>query len=144
MKYLLSFYFFVHSISCFSQDWPSQEFINKFNYKEVLGDTTGLGKLPDKLKPAMYPNGKEGIYILIKNETKFPNTETNLNNKGRVILSYVVDSKGKVDDIRVIQSAGKIFDKEAIRVIKKMHRWIPATLDNRIVRVKYTQSFSFD
>ncbi|MNT15921.1 Gram-negative bacterial tonB protein [compost metagenome] len=131
------------SISCFSQDWPSLEFINKNNYQEVVGDTSKLGPAPKLLKYAMYPNGKEGIYELIKDETKFPETRSKPKNGGKVLLKYVVNKLGGIEDIEVIISAGKPFDREAIRVLKKMERWIPGKLDNKEVRVMYTQPFSF-
>ena len=143
MKLLLIFSLLSISITCFSQDWPSLEYINKNNYQEVVGDTTNLGQAPKLLKYAMYPNGKQGIYELIKNEVKFPETRLIPKNGGKVILKYVVNRKGEIEDIEVIESAGKPFDREAIRVLNKMERWIPGKLDNREVRVMYTQPFSF-
>lgn len=143
MKHFLLFTFFI-SINCFSQDWPSQEFINKYNYQEVVGDTTKIENVTKQLKYAMYPNGKKGIYDLIIKEIKFPNTNKIPKNGGKVIVKYVVNKQGEIEDVEIIKSAGKPFDKEAIRVIKKMERWIPGILENKVVKVMYTQPISFE
>ena len=133
---LLNFY-------CFSQKWPSKEYINKFNYKEVIGDTIGTNQKTISLKFAMYPDGKEGINNLIRNEIRYPNTNEKPKNDGRVLLKYVVDKKGEIVEIEILESAGNPFDMEAIRVLKKMDRWIPGKLEDEFVRVSYRQPFRF-
>lgn len=60
------------SFSSFGQKWNTEEFISKYNYKEVIGniEDNDEQKKPDRY--AMYPNGKEGIHNFIMNTTKIP------------------------------------------------------------------------
>lgn len=147
MKYFILFAFSALSITCFGQEWPSKEFISENNYEKVFPDSTttvitGVYESPN-FTPPMYPGGQQGIINFIKKEIKFPNTKKKPKNGGRVILTYVVNREGNVVDVQIIQSAGEIYDDEAIRVIKKMERWIPAKLSGREINIKYTVPINF-
>ncbi len=142
MKYFLLLAFSVLSTVCFGQDWPSKEFISKYNYEKVFADSTGLYG-SQNFTPAMYPNGNQGIVNFIKNEIKLPNTKKKPKNGGKVILNYVVNREGNIGDVQVIQSAGELYDEEAIRAIKKMERWIPAKLSNREINIQFKIPINF-
>lgn len=147
MKYFLLIIFSMFSIHCIAQDWPSEEFIIKYNYEKVLPDsstiaTTGVYKSPN-FTPPMYPGGQQGITDFIKNEIKFPNTKKKPKNGGSVIVSFVVNREGNIGDVQIIQSAGELYDEEAIRVIKKMERWIPAKLSGREINIKFPIPINF-
>jgi TonB family protein len=142
MKYFLLLTFSVLSITCFSQNWPSNEFISKYNYEKVVSESTGLHASPN-FTPAMYPKGNEGINNFIKSEIKLPITQKKPKNGGLVILSYIVNREGNIGDVQVIQSAGEEYDEEAIRVIKKMERWIPAKLSNREINIRFAIPITF-
>ena len=113
------------------------------NYKEVVGDTTGTKQKAISLKFAMYPGGVEGVRGFIRNETRYPDTDKTPENNGRVLCTYVVNKTGEIVRIEILESAGRLFDREAIRVLKKMERWIPGKLEGQFVLVSYTQSFRF-
>lgn len=129
--------------SSWGQNWPTEEFAKNNNYREVVGDTIGTNQKLSNVKFAMYPDGKEGINSLIINNIRFPNTTELPKNDGRVLLEYIVDVNGRIVEIKILQSAGKPYDDEAIRVLKKMERWIPAIKDGKAVRVSYKQPFKF-
>lgn len=125
-----------------AQEWPSQEFIEQFNYKPVVGKIEE-DKKTNELTPPLYPNGQQGILTLVRNETRYPNTRERPKNNGKVLLSYIIEKDGYVKEIKVLESAGKPFDNEAIRVLKKMERWIPGTVNGENVRVVYTHPIRF-
>ena len=145
MKHFFLLAFSVLTIACFGQDWPSKEFISKYNYEEVIPDDSIHGGLygSPNFTPAMYPQGNQGLINFIKSEIKLPNTKKKPENGGKVILSFVVNREGNIGDVKVIQSAGDVYDEEAIRVIKKMERWIPAKLSNREINIQLTIPISF-
>lgn len=130
-------------VSSYSQKWPSEEFALKYNYQEVVGDTIGLGNVIKDGKYPMYPNGKQGIITFISNTTRYPSTTLQPTNNGKVNVEFIVNTKGKVEDIVIIGSAGKPFDDEAIRVFKKMEKWIPGVENGKLIRVRYKQTISF-
>lgn len=131
------------STCSWSQKWPTEEFIKKFNYLEVVGDTVGSNQKLSNIKFAMYPNGTSGINTLIQNNIKYPAGNVHPINNGRVLLGYIVDKNGEIVEIQVLESAGKPFDDEATRVLKRMKRWIPGQNNGEPVRFSYKQPFRF-
>lgn len=135
---------FLLSVSCLAQKWDTKEYIEKYNYQEVIGDFKNdkENKVPDSY--AMYPDGTKGIYKLIVEKTKIPNKVFKLKIGGTVILKYIVDKEGYVTDIEVIQSVHKLLDNAAIKVMKSMERWIPGKVNGENIRVIYRQPFVFN
>ncbi|MBP9767884.1 MAG: energy transducer TonB, partial [Bacteroides sp.] len=52
-------------------------------------------------------------------------------------------SDGSISNIRVTKSVDPYLDKEAVRVVKSMPRWIPGTQDGKPVNVEYTLPITF-
>ena len=63
--------------------------------------------------------------------------------QGRVIATFVVERDGSISDVKVIKSVDPSLDKEAIRVLKSMPKWIPGKQNGSAVRVKYTVPVTF-
>ena len=63
--------------------------------------------------------------------------------QGRVIVSFVVERDGSITDVKVVKSVDQALDKEAMRVVKSMPRWIPGKQNGQAVRVKYTVPVTF-
>ena len=63
--------------------------------------------------------------------------------QGRVIVSFIIEKDGSLNDIKVIKSVDPSLDKEAVRVAKSMPRWIAGRQNGRFVRVKYNIPISF-
>ena len=62
---------------------------------------------------------------------------------GRVIVSFVINENGQVTDPEVLRRVDKDLDKEAIRIVKSMPRWIPGESKGKKVKVRYTLPFQF-
>ena len=50
------------------------------------------------------------------------NSENNI--QGRVVCQFVVGRNGEIEDVKVVRGVDPSLDKEAIRVIKAMPKWI--------------------
>lgn len=76
---------------------------------------------------------------------KYPDAAYKAKNQGRVILEFVVDTDGKIDDVTIINSSGyRELDNEATRVIYKMDgMWLPGKQHNITVPVHYRLPVSF-
>ena len=61
---------------------------------------------------------------------------------GRIIVSFVINENGQVTDPVIKRSLDPILDKEAIRIVKSMPRWIPGEQKGKKVKVKFTLPFS--
>ena len=58
--------------------------------------------------------------------------------QGKVILRFVVNAQGHVENVKVLRSLDPYCDKEAIRVVKSLPQWIPGKQNGRNVPVYYT------
>ncbi len=71
--------------------------------------------------------GFSAFYELIDKELTYPETSRISNIEGFVRIYFVVDKEGKAGNFRIVRSLGDEFDKEALRVMKKIPDWKPAT-----------------
>ena len=62
---------------------------------------------------------------------------------GRIIVSFVINENGQVTDPKVLRHVDKDLDKEAIRIIKSMPRWIPGEHKGKKVKVRFTLPIQF-
>ncbi len=66
--------------------------------------------------------------------------------RGRVIVSVIVHEDGQITDpvfTRTIDPNIGLFEKEALKFIKSMPRWIPGESRGKKVKVRYTLPFLF-
>ena len=63
--------------------------------------------------------------------------------QGRVVVQFVVDKTGKVGDVNVVRSVDKDLDKEAVRLIKTLPKFIPGRHKGQAVSVWYTLPVTF-
>ncbi len=62
---------------------------------------------------------------------------------GIVCLSYIVNEKGKIEEVTIIKGANEELDKIAYRLIKKMPRWKPGIHNGKTVKVQYSIPLKF-
>lgn len=102
---------------------------------------------PPRIKPAEFPKGMGGFYKLIGKKMRYPKEAKKANIKGKVFVQFIIDTTGmiKKESIKVVGSLCESCDREAIRVIQKMPRWIPAIdLDrNKKIECPYTVPIFF-
>ncbi len=58
--------------------------------------------------------------------------------QGRVILTFRVNSDGRVSDVKIIRGVDPSLDKEAVRVVASSPKWTPGRQRNKPVNVVYT------
>ena len=90
-----------------------------------------------------FPGGDAELMKFLSTHIKYPVVAEENGNQGRVIASFVVERDGSITDVKVIKSVDPSLDKEAIRVLKSMPKWIPGKQNGSTVRVKYTVPVTF-
>lgn len=85
-----------------------------------------------------YPGGPAELLKYIAKNLRYPVISQENGIQGRVILRFVVTAQGNVEDIKVLRSLDSYCDKEAIRVIQSLPKWIPGKQNGRNVPVYYT------
>ncbi|MBQ7663223.1 MAG: energy transducer TonB [Prevotella sp.] len=90
-----------------------------------------------------FPGGAAALMKWLSDNIKYPSIAEENGIQGRVVCTFVVERDGSVTDIQVARSVDPSLDKEAIRVLKKMPKWIPGKQNGSAVRVKYTVPVTF-
>lgn len=90
-----------------------------------------------------FPGGPQALFNYLNANVKFPRIAEENGIQGKVVVSYVIDIDGSVTDVQVVQSVHPALDKEAMRVIKNMPKWIPGKHDGKAVQVKYSVPINF-
>ena len=92
---------------------------------------------------AQFPGGQAALLKYIRENTKYPAIALEQDVQGMVILRFVVERDGHVGDIEVKKSLSAECDREAVRVIKSLPRFVPATKEGRPVRKWFTVPVRF-
>jgi protein TonB len=90
-----------------------------------------------------FPGGQAALMKWLSDNIKYPAVAEENGIQGRVVCTFVVERDGSVTDVQVARSIDPSLDKEAIRVLKKMPKWIPGRQNGSAVRVKYTVPVTF-
>ena len=85
-----------------------------------------------------FPGGDAELMKFLHDHIKYPVVAEENGIQGRVIAQFVVERDGSISDVKVIKSVDPSLDKEAVRVLKSMPKWIPGKQNGSAVRVKYT------
>ena len=90
-----------------------------------------------------FPGGDNALFQWMSNNLQYPVKAAENGIQGRVIVSFVVELDGSINDVKVIRSVDSLLDKEAIRLVRSMPRWIPGKNDGQTVRVNYSVPVTF-
>ncbi|MEP6674816.1 MAG: energy transducer TonB [Ferruginibacter sp.] len=79
-----------------------------------------------------YPGGTEGLIKFLKKNLTNPK-EMEEGESVKVVVKFVVGYDGKLKSFDIVQDGGEDFNKEVIRVLKKMPSWNPGKSNGRDV-----------
>ena len=88
-----------------------------------------------------FPGGQEAMLQFLKENLQWPDVEADV--QGRVIVTFVVETDGSLTDLKVVRGLDPAFDKEALRIVKSMPKWIPGTQNGQPIRVRYSVPVTF-
>ena len=93
--------------------------------------------------PQFPEGGQAGLMKYLSSNIKYPTIAQENGTQGRVTVQFVVNQDGSIVDVKVLRGVDPYLDKEAIRVISSMPKWIPGKQRGKPVRVKYTVPVMF-
>lgn len=95
-------------------------------------------------EPASFPGGTKALLRFMENNIRDPrNGDNDPQETVKVQVKFVVGKDGQPNDFMIIGSGGEKFDKEVIRVLKKMPKWKPARQHNQEVAMFFIMPVSF-
>ncbi len=90
-----------------------------------------------------FPGGKKAFFKYLSDNIKYPAQAKKKGIQGRVFINFTVEKDGTISDINVLRGIGGGCDKEAVRVVKTMPRWIPGKQYGKAVRVNFNLPVKF-
>jgi TonB family protein len=92
-----------------------------------------------------FPGGEKELIKYIRKNLNYPSAEFYKGIHGRVIIRFVVDSSGGIQNDTVIKGIpeGKALETEARRVVKNMPKWKPGIQNGKAVAVYYNLPILF-
>ena len=90
-----------------------------------------------------FPGGEEELIRYLAQNIQYPKQALDGNTEGRVLIGFVVNKEGDIDDVKVLRSIGDGCDEEAVRVIHKMPKWKPGKNNGKLVNVFYNLPVTF-
>lgn len=103
---------------------------------EILPDNA-----PDVL-PA-YPGGLEGLMNFLMYNVKYPEEAMKAGIEGKVAVKFIVGKDGHIYDPIVISDTPEILNNEALRVIKLLDTFEPATTNGQPVNCEFVLPINF-
>lgn len=88
-------------------------------------------------KAPAFPGGQKAMMEYLMKNIKYPAACQEAGIQGRVIVSFVVNKDGSIQNVEVIRGVHEKLDAEAVRVVKSMPAWSPGEQQGRKVRSKF-------
>lgn len=94
-------------------------------------------------QPPTFPGGEAALLAFVAKNIKYPQSALEQEIQGVVLLRFVVLENGSVGDVLVTRGIDPACDKEAVRVVKSLPRFIPGKQQGKGVKVWYTLPIRF-
>lgn len=90
-----------------------------------------------------FPGGHSALMAFLNKQIRYPQLAVDYGLYGRVFVQFVVSKNGEITNIKVVKGVHDSLDNEAIRVVKKMPKWIPGEQRGKKVAVQFSLPISF-
>ncbi len=90
-----------------------------------------------------FPGGETEMYKWLGSNIVYPPAAAEEGVSGRVVVEFVVGKDGSITNVKVVRPRHPALDKEALRVVKAMPKWIPGRNNGQPVKVTYTLPVTF-
>ena len=90
-----------------------------------------------------FNGGEAAMYKWLSENIVYPSAASEQGVQGRVVVGFVVGKDGSITNVRVLRPRHPALDKEAVRVVKAMPKWIPGRNNGQPVKVTYTLPVTF-
>ncbi|RAR75375.1 energy transducer TonB [Flavobacterium aciduliphilum] len=105
-------------------------------FDEGPDNTTPLNASSAEVKPT-FPGGEKNFYMYFSKNFHYPEDMIDTNLKGQIIASFIVEKDGSITDIKIVRGLHVSTDKEVLRVLKMMPKWLPAEQNGKKVRCSF-------
>ena len=130
------------SINVNAQDDKTEilEILDEFGGGKV--DTSQVFTLVED--EAEFPGGIEAMMKFLSVNIKYPQGAKEEKITGKVIITFVVEKDGSINEIKILRDIGYGCAEEAKRVVKLMPKWKPAKQRGKAVRQQFVLPVIFN
>jgi protein TonB len=143
----------------------AQDELNKMDEeiaaRTVEGTTDGSGQHADDVKqqatiapppPPVYtyaekmpefPGGQAALTKWLHDNIIYPQQAIEAGLQGQTVVNFVVSPDGLIDRVKIVRSVHSSLDREAIRLVKAMPKWIPGRQNGNAVYVYFNLPINF-
>ena len=90
-----------------------------------------------------FPGGNAALQKFLAENIRFPIEAKERGIQGRVVVQFVVNTDGSIQDVQVVRGVDPLLDREAVRVVQAMPRWTPGQQRGQNVRVRFALPITF-
>lgn len=101
------------------------------------------GTLQDPEIPAEFPGGVEKLMQYLSSNIRYPQSAHVEDRMGKSVVGFIVQADGAISDVSILESSWPDLDDEAMRVVKAMPKWSPATVGGKPVASEYSLPINF-
>ena len=119
---------FVLTLTCIMSYGQTQDSVKeeKLQYQEV------------DVKPSFNGGDANQFAAWVAENIVYPEVAKNNGVTGRVVLQFVIEKDGSVNDVKVLRGVDPALDAEAVRVVSMSPKWSPGMEGGKPVRVSFT------
>lgn len=121
---------------CFSQK-PDRFIYNPQQHSDKL---ITINQAWPVVHEASFPGGETAFENYFKEHVIYPNELMAYGRSGKLIINFSIEPDGSISNVLVKRSMSGCpeCDKEAVRLLENMPKWIPAvTIKNQVVKTTY-------
>ena len=122
-----------------AEDQPEYVTITDDSFEKA--DENGIFQVEEE--QPQFPGGMAALMEYLKKNVRYPAICKEQGLQGRVIVQFVVNPDSTISDAQVIKPVNPHFDKEALRVVNAMPKWVPGKIRGKTVRVRFTVPVTF-
>ena len=82
------------------------------------------------------PGGMSGWNNYLSENLKYPTQARRMGIEGTVIIVFVINTDGSIQDVEVLRGVGGGCDEEAIKIIRRAPKWSPGMQKGKAVRTR--------
>jgi protein TonB len=90
-----------------------------------------------------FKGGEVALMKYLSAHIQYPEMAKEIGVQGTVFVKFVVEPDGSIDQVEIIRGIGGGCDKEAMRVVKSMPKWVPGKQRGKPVRVFFNIPVKF-
>jgi len=103
--------------------------------EELIDDEINFMIVEEKPR---FQGGDENTFTKwVSERIEYPEVAKENGIHGRVLLSFAINTDGRLIDVSIIRSVDPAVDKEAVRVVSMSPRWTPGRQRDKPVKVRY-------